>query len=826
MKKILIFVTFVILFSLTNVYAYETTYQGASNKVYVVGSGADEVGVNTGSSNAIGNIQFVFLFKGDIIRYVPDTMNTNVSTAGKTYTLGAGFTFSDNNQDDVTSNYARIISTHEGGTFGNTGLPIYQEVEITSEYPIVLYSNASWPTSQGTIYTDENNNSWYYRSQTWSVSPYQVDHNITWNLNGGAIYGETELPNKYYFSEEDYTITLANPPVKRSSHFTEWTFSTTLAKLSQVSPTVIKESKIKFNNNSSQGTVVALNNTNYDVTVTANYTSGKTLEFVLDGGTLEGISDSYIVEISDDTVLGSVINAYTPRKKNSTFVGWYSDSELTNRIEDATEVDCSSSNTEVYAKWEEGPIEITDVEVRGITVPVVGGNPETTGIEIVTPGLTATWAEWFEEGGGALTSTDTFEAGKRYYLLFRATPEEGYEYTGDILIYPEDHVTATPAPIKYDHGHDGVEFEFYYDAVNPTLRNPKATITGDNSSLTITWDEQYGVVKAEVYRSNSKTKGYKKVATVTTDSYKNTGLTYGKTYYYKVRVYNGTKWSSYSNIVSKKVVPNKVANVKVLTQGPNNIKVGWDKIGVTGYQIQRSTNNKKWSTVKTITKNSTLNFNNTKLSVNKTYYYRVRAYKKVGSKKVYGGWSTVLVAKTTPAKPTLALSMKDVNEVYIKIGKASGATSYVVERSLDGSTYTLYDTLTGAATLTNIELTTGNRYYYRVKGCNGELCSPWVSSSIVSSTKTPGLTLKTTSKKVTVTITPVTGATGYEVYRSMYKNKKFSKIKTVLTEEELLSFINSTSKGKTYYYKVRAFIDSGDTRVYSSYSAVKKIKSK
>ena len=220
MKKILIFVLLVMLFNITSVYAYETTYQGASNKTYIVGSGANEVGVNTGSSNDMRNIQFTFLYKGDIIRYIPDTMNTNVSTTGKTYTLGAGFTFSDNNQD-VTSDYARIISTHEGGTFGSSNFPIYQEVEITSDYPIVLYLGGSLPTSQGTIHTDENNNSWYYRSQTWSVSPYQVDHNITWNLNDGIIYGETELPNKYYISETEYTITLASPPVKKSNHFCE-----------------------------------------------------------------------------------------------------------------------------------------------------------------------------------------------------------------------------------------------------------------------------------------------------------------------------------------------------------------------------------------------------------------------------------------------------------------------------------------------------------------------------------------------------------------------------------------------------------------------------
>ena len=299
------------------------------------------------------------------------------------------------------------------------------------------------------------------------------------------------------------------------------------------------------------------------------------------------------------------IRPTAPTKEGTTFLGWYLDEELTQKFNFDS---LDRWYARLYAKWG-NPIGIPEVEVRGITVPVAEEHPVTTGIEIVTPGLTATWAEWFEdeEGGSALTSTDTFKAGKRYYLLFRATPDEGYEYTGDILIYPEDHVTATPEPIRYDHGHDGVEFEFYYETqaapepepvvVPAVLTTPKVTISAVGNAVTLTWDGQEGVTKAEVYRSENKKK-WAKVGTVTTNTYKNTGLTYGKTYYYKVRLFNGTKWTSYSSLVSKKPVPSKVVNLKVASVGPNNIKVSWDKVNVSGYEVYMGT--KK---VSTITKN-------------------------------------------------------------------------------------------------------------------------------------------------------------------------------------------------------------------------------
>ena len=354
MKKILTLIALLAIFGLNNVYAYEMTYQGPSNKVYIVGSGTDEVGVNTGSTNDMRNIQKMFLYKGDIIRYIPDTMNTSVNTTGKTYTLGAGFTLSDQNVD-VTSNYARIITTFEGATYGSSGFPIYQEIEITSDYPIVLYVGGSAPTSLGTIHSDENKNSWYYRSQTWSVSPYQVEHKLAWNLDGGIIYGEDELPSKYYLTDTEYTLTLASYPVKPSYHFTRWNISTSLTNFSIEAPNVFKAKPMKFSNNSSGGIVNTLNNTNYDATITAIYDSGKTVEFITNGGTLSGIDNGYVIEIENDkdVLLGSVVNAYLPTKSGYTFLGWYSDESLTTKIENTTELDCSryNQNIQVYAAW-------------------------------------------------------------------------------------------------------------------------------------------------------------------------------------------------------------------------------------------------------------------------------------------------------------------------------------------------------------------------------------------------------------------------------------------------------------------------------------------
>ena len=350
-----------------------------------------------------------------------------------------------------------------------------------------------------------------------------------------------------------------------------------------------------------------------------------------------------------------------------------------------------------------------------------------------------------------------------------------------------------------------------------------AKIVTNNNTITFKWNIQPGCKKYEVSYSIDNKKWTTKE--VTTNSFVISDLTYNKTYYFKVRGYDGNKWTAYSNVVSSKIIPNKV-NLKIISAETNKIKIGYDKVGVTGYQIQRSTNGKKWSTVKTVTKNSIVEFNNTRLKANTTYYYRVRAYKKVKGKKIYGQWSDVVSAKTAPVKPSLKLSIKSVNEMNLKISSVKGVSLYQVQKSLDGKNYTTVKEITTAGTIIQGGLEVGKNYYFRVRACNSQnRCSGWVVKNLKQTIKAPSISLKTGSKKVIVTISGVAGVNGYEVYRSNYKNKKYTLVKT-LTSSNKLTFDDETIKGKKYYYKTISYKIVNNKKVYSSYSGTKSIKSK
>jgi hypothetical protein len=105
--------------------------------------------------------------------------------------------------------------------------------------------------------------------------------------------------------------------------------------------------------------------------------------------------------------------------------------------------------------------------------------------------------------------------------------------------------------------------------------------------------------------------------------------------------YTGTVTKTF-NIVPKKATLSSVKSTKTKT-----VKVTWKKDSqATGYQIVYSTNS-KFKSAKTVnvTKNSTTSKTISKLTKGKTYYVKVRSYKTVNGKKVYGAYSTVKKVK-------------------------------------------------------------------------------------------------------------------------------------------------------------------------------------
>lgn len=93
--------------------------------------------------------------------------------------------------------------------------------------------------------------------------------------------------------------------------------------------------------------------------------------------------------------------------------------------------------------------------------------------------------------------------------------------------------------------------------------------------------------------------------------------------------------------------------------------------------------------------------------------------------------------------------------------------------------------------------------------------------------KTKLKSVKKKGKKFKLTWTKVTGANGYEIYRSTKKSKGYKKIKT-LNGNKKVTYIDGKGlkKKKTYYYKVRVVKKVGGFKYYSAFSNVKKIKKK
>ena len=97
-----------------------------------------------------------------------------------------------------------------------------------------------------------------------------------------------------------------------------------------------------------------------------------------------------------------------------------------------------------------------------------------------------------------------------------------------------------------------------------------------------------------------------------------------------------------SNVAKPKAAKNVKA--KATKKG---IQIKWKKVsGANGYYIYRSTKkNKGYKKIHTVTKGKTQSYVDKKARKGKTYYYKIKTYKKVNGRKVTSNWSKVVKKK-------------------------------------------------------------------------------------------------------------------------------------------------------------------------------------
>ena len=249
----------------------------------------------------------------------------------------------------------------------------------------------------------------------------------------------------------------------------------------------------------------------------------------------------------------------------------------------------------------------------------------------------------------------------------------------------------------------------------------------EKTSLKIKWDKVSGVTGYKIYRSTSKNGTYKCVATVSSknNTYTNTGLITGTTYYYKIRAYktvgNENIYGSYSTIFSGKTKGlSQVKNLKQTVAEKTSVKLSWSKVSnASGYRVYRSTSKDgTYKLVADLSGSSKTSYTNKNLSPGKTYYYKVRAYKKVGSNRDYGSYSSKLKASTKCNAPVISTTSNDKGKVKITWKKVSGASGYAIYRSTSkNGSYQKIKTLKSGSTLsfTDTNLKSKKTYYYKVK---------------------------------------------------------------------------------------------------------------
>lgn len=100
------------------------------------------------------------------------------------------------------------------------------------------------------------------------------------------------------------------------------------------------------------------------------------------------------------------------------------------------------------------------------------------------------------------------------------------------------------------------------------------------------------------------------------------------------------------------------------------------------------------------------------------------------------------------------------------------------------------------------------------------------ADTTITTTKVSLENIKTEKKKVYLRWKRNSYATGYKIYRSTKIKGKYICIKTIKKAKVTSYYDKKVKKGKTYYYKIRAYKKAGKRLIYSGYSPAKRVKVK
>lgn len=315
--------------------------------------------------------------------------------------------------------------------------------------------------------------------------------------------------------------------------------------------------------------------------------------------------------------------------------------------------------------------------------------------------------------------SQNIQVGKTYFYQVRA-------YVTDSTL---DEETGKLTPVRvYGEYSTAVGILAKLDQVS----NVQATCESYKANV-VTWNIVAGAESYSVYYATSQNGSYALAGQVNGNlatSFRHTktadgqALATGKTYYYKVcaakQVEGKAVLSEESLVCSAKVILLPPQKGKAVSKNYNAVQISFEKVaGANGYEIYRSTkSNKGFKKIATLTKASKVTYVDKKCNTGIKYYYKVRAYRKVGSKKAYSEYSSRFVGIAALLTPKLtAATVITGDTVQLTWKKVQGAQGYQVYRSeTKKGTYKKILTINGNVTTGMIGgQENGKTFYYKIR---------------------------------------------------------------------------------------------------------------
>lgn len=252
----------------------------------------------------------------------------------------------------------------------------------------------------------------------------------------------------------------------------------------------------------------------------------------------------------------------------------------------------------------------------------------------------------------------------------------------------------------------------------------------DRHRATLTWEAMEGADYYRIYRSLTKTGGYTRIKTTRKLSFCDT-IEAGVKYFYKIIPYQYD--ASGAKIKGKASIPVSVMEeLSVLTitgidnTKTNGLAVSWTGMDeAEGYRIYRSLYKTKDYEVVGETDAETSTWTDETLLAGTKYYYKICAVTQTDTEIEEIQMSEPVSKYTVSEAPSdLSLIQNEKSQVILKWSGTKGTTSYRIYRatSEDGTYERIANKITGN-TYTDVNVTAGQTYYYRLAAVHGTLVS-------------------------------------------------------------------------------------------------------